>query len=480
MSNTRCSPVICLVRIKRLGGFYDGMPRLPLLRVWVTFSAVAKEFCGSEKLPYIMGRTGIGVKFSGQITLIRASKQVHSKWYLETYPDVAALGMDAATHYLLYGAAMGRNPGKKFDTRFYQASYPDAAASNLNPVVHYVLHGHDKDYATRPPQKTRNEARSPINMARNKLLALGFTQQPLEEIRDIACSDPDPLTRAMAYRELALWHMRENISAGYRTAIDYIERAKACAPPRDFQGKLITAEIMCHYFLDDPVASRAVYDRAALAGKVTPDMLLAGINLEPTPEGRIAWINQVLRHYGISPVTLLPDHGQPLYDRLTSTVNLPAVIDEPKVTVLIAAYDAAEMLATALRSLQEQTWKNLEILVLDDCSPNPSTCEIAELFAASDPRIRLIRMEENGGAYVARNRGLDEATGEYVTIHDADDWSHPLKIETQVRFMQAHADVMGCTSEQARCKDDLSFEKLRGGGGFYGLKPLVFVVGAPP
>jgi glycosyltransferase involved in cell wall biosynthesis len=77
-----------------------------------------------------------------------------------------------------------------------------------------------------------------------------------------------------------------------------------------------------------------------------------------------------------------------------------------------------------------------------------------------------VRMAENGGAYVARNQGLDMATGEFVTLNDADDWSHPKKIETQVRFMMENPKVMGCTSEQYRCLNDFCVTKIRGTGGF--------------
>nr|WP_280922928.1 glycosyltransferase family A protein [Rubellimicrobium aerolatum] len=140
--------------------------------------------------------------------------------------------------------------------------------------------------------------------------------------------------------------------------------------------------------------------------------------------------------------------------------------DGPRVTVLMAAYEAAATIGTALRSLRAQTWADLEILVLDDASPTDAMARVVRAHAAEDPRIRLIRLERNGGAYIARNRGLDEATGELVTIHDADDWSHPAKIETQARFLLETPRVMGCTSEQARVLDDLSFRKLRGGGGF--------------
>lgn len=401
--------------------------------------------------------------FKEQLRLAKSTKQIHSTWYSETYPEVADLGLDPATHYLRYGAAMGRNPGKNFHTRFYLDTYPDAATSGLNPLVHYALHGQAAGYLTRP-QNT--DPRKQINVIRTKLLSLGFTERPIAELTEIATTSDNAEARALAARELALWHMRAKTDDDYRTALDWIARARPDAPDLDFRSKLSTVELLCHYHLGDHATGLAAYDRAALAGEATPDLTLARVNYAQTPEDRVLWVNQVLARYGIEPVTLLPDHGQPAYDRLTCALDLPKITDGPKVTVLIAAYDAADMLPTALRSLQEQTWTNLEIIVLDDCSPSPDTLRVAQDFAARDPRIQVVRMEQNGGAYVARNHGLDMATGEFVTLHDADDWSHPRKIETQVRFMLDNPEVMGCTSEQARCQDDLSFGKMRGTGGF--------------
>jgi glycosyltransferase involved in cell wall biosynthesis len=401
------------------------------------------------------------MNFSDQVQLIKRSKQLHNAWYRETYPEVADLAMDSAEHYLRYGAAMGRNPGKNFDTRFYANSHPDVAESGLNPLVHFALHGSGKGYLCR---QSANRGSEQVDVIRTKLLSLGFTERPLRELNDLLATSPDPETRAHAARELALWHMREKSGQGYRTALDYIAKARADAPDLDFRSKLTTAELLCHYHLGAATAGQECYERAALAGEVTPDVTLAWVNFQPTPETRVAWINTMLERHGVEPVTLLPDDGRPPYDRLTCAVDLPKVTDGPRVTVLIAAYDAAEMLPTALRSLQEQTWQNLEIIVLDDCSPTLETVEVARRFAAVDPRIRVIRMPENGGAYVARNRGLDEATGEFVTLHDADDWSHPRKIETQVRFLMDNPDVVGCMSEQARQRSDLSFQRWTGQG----------------
>lgn len=401
------------------------------------------------------------MNFTQELSLIRSSRQVHSKWYLKTYPEVAALGLDPAAHYLRYGAAMGRNPGNSFNTRFYLEAHPDAVESGLNPLIHYVLHGRDRGYPISPP---KNHALNQHQVIRNKLLSLGFTERPLEEFREVLEANSDPQAQALAARELALWCMREKTDEGYRTALKYNDKARAVAPDLDFRSKLATAELLCHYFLNNREAGRAAYNRAALVGEGTSDLLLAWANFQPTPEGRIVWINQALANSNISPVALMPDEGKSPYDRLTSAIILPAVTGGPKVTVLIAAYDAAEVLPTALRALQEQTWKNLEILVIDDCSPTSGTCEVAERFAAADPRIRLIRMKQNGGAYVARNCGLDEATGEYITLHDADDWSHPQKIEAQMNHLAQHPELIGSFSAQARAQNDLTFSRWTGAG----------------
>lgn len=305
-----------------------------------------------------------------------------------------------------------------------------------------------------------------INVIRTKLLNLGFTERPLSELTDIATTHDDPVVRAMAARELALWYIRTKNEDHYRIALYWIEHARPAAPDFDFDAKLSTIELLCHYYLGKRAVGLATYDRAVMAGEGVPDLTLARVNFERSPEGRIVWINEVLTSYGIEPVGLLPDEGQCSYDRLTCANPLPKVIEGPKVTVLVAAYDAADTLHTALRSLQEQTWTNLEIIVLDDCSPSMDTMQVAERFAAIDPRIQVVRMAENSGAYVARNHGLDMATGEFVTLHDADDWSHPRKIETQVRFMMNDPQLMGCTSRQARITEDFEFSVIRKNGAF--------------
>lgn len=103
---------------------------------------------------------------------------------------------------------------------------------------------------------------------------------------------------------------------------------------------------------------------------------------------------------------------------------------KPLVSVIVPAWNAAATLRETLRSVSQQTYANLEILVVDDGSSD-ETAAVAQEFCQSEPRARLIR-KENGGVASARNRGIEEARGEWVAPIDADDLWHPTKIEKQL------------------------------------------------
>lgn len=103
----------------------------------------------------------------------------------------------------------------------------------------------------------------------------------------------------------------------------------------------------------------------------------------------------------------------------------------PTVSVVIPTYNAAELLPEAVESVLSQTYRDFEIVVVDDGSTD-ETPAVMEEYAED---VRYIR-KENGGSASARNRGIEEARGEYVAFLDADDRWRPAKLETQ---MDAHA-----------------------------------------
>ena len=91
-----------------------------------------------------------------------------------------------------------------------------------------------------------------------------------------------------------------------------------------------------------------------------------------------------------------------------------------KVSAIVAIYKSEKFLPKLIDSIINQTWQNLEILLVDDGSPDNSGA-ICDDYASRDDRIRVIH-KKNGGACEARNVGLAEATGEYILIIDGDDW----------------------------------------------------------
>jgi len=400
------------------------------------------------------------MEIPAQKSLIARSGLFDPRWYLRTYPEVARAGMDPLTHFLTLGAAMGRDPGPGFDTRNYQRSCPEAEREGLNPVVHYLLKG---CAAGLVPQAGGPVDLARLDLLRGCLLTLGFTDQPLTEMEQIAAQG-QPAERVRAAHELAQWHMRAKTPTGYRKAMGFIGQARSGASELSLRSALLTLELLCLYHLDDRAAADAVFRREAMAGALSADALLVRANFHTTPQMRLATINTALARFGIPPLALADGPAPTAYDRLSVATPVAPVTDGPLVSVLVAAFDAAETLPATLRSLQEQSWQNLDIIVLDDCSPTDATRRTAEAFAAGDPRIRVIRLAQNGGAYVARNHGLDLARGDFVTLQDADDWAHPLRIEMQMRFMAENPQVIGCTTEQARARDDLSFTRWTGEG----------------
>lgn len=103
------------------------------------------------------------------------------------------------------------------------------------------------------------------------------------------------------------------------------------------------------------------------------------------------------------------------------------------VSVIIPVYNREKTIEEAVRSVLVQTYANLEILVVDDCSTD-STVAVVENIR--DDRIRIIRCEKNGGACKARNMGIENAKGEFIAFHDSDDTWHKDKLEKSMYYLQ--------------------------------------------
>jgi len=108
------------------------------------------------------------------------------------------------------------------------------------------------------------------------------------------------------------------------------------------------------------------------------------------------------------------------------------VSNKPKVSVILAVYNAAQFLNKCIDSIINQTLNNIEIICVDDCSSDDSLA-ILHAYAEKDSRIKVIQQNSNRGAGAARNAGLEIANGEYLSFLDADDYfsSDMLKVSVE-------------------------------------------------
>lgn len=132
----------------------------------------------------------------------------------------------------------------------------------------------------------------------------------------------------------------------------------------------------------------------------------------------------------------------------------PAREQHELVSVIMSAYNAADTIGYAARSILSQSHGNLELLICDDCSTDDTPAVLAEL--SKDPRVRLFRSAAQQGTYNIRNNLIQEARGSYVTFQDADDFAFADRIERQLAFLK-HEGAAAVVAQWLRVTADGEF-----------------------
>lgn len=115
------------------------------------------------------------------------------------------------------------------------------------------------------------------------------------------------------------------------------------------------------------------------------------------------------------------------------------------VSVITAAYNCSSTIGETIESVLVQTWVNWEMIIVDDCSTD-NTVEVVNEYIKKDSRIKLIQLEKNSGAAVARNRAIKASVGKYIALLDSDDLWKPNKLERQIDFMKSRDLSMSFTA----------------------------------
>ena len=378
--------------------------------------------------------------------VLKASKWVNGKWYVEQYPDVGLLGMDPIEHYLAIGARLGRDPCKRFSTTYYLKAYPDVAQSGMNPLVHWVQFGEKEGRESKP-----NGFQSYIDA-----LWQGHSKTAVRQLKKMVSSERiySPGERWNALWHLARWAFFEG---DYEQALALALQMDSVDPSRRLRKERVLLISCCYQVLGNVDAGLPLINDYTAAYGFDADITLVRANAATSDDERLAIINSMYQHYGLHtltkwnqdlPLTLHNLHGEQAIDE--------NVEQKEKVSIIIPAFNAAGRMEVVLNSLLNQTWRNIEVIVVDDCSDD-HTMDIVRSVAERDPRVIPVQQEQNGGAYKARNKGLQVASGDFITTHDSDDWSHPQKIETQVKALLADSALMGVALHWVRATEQLIF-----------------------
>jgi len=364
----------------------------------------------------------------------------------------------AIRHYLKTGAAQGLDPCPVFDTRWYLSKYPDVRSSGYNPLLHFLLFGLAEGRLPGPSGLTPDYIvrKEPTRADELRLKAWGgFPQLVMPKLARLADDHMD----AQAAWALAGWYYAHG---DFEQALQRVMQVQSFGDG-ELNKSTMVAMARCYAQLgmsEETIALvKETREKSLHTGELPYVAANAAIMSGDPSKGMLA-LSEVYTRAGLCPVSLKTDKGAASTSILASLASdAPPVIHEgpqAKVSVVIPAYNAAGTLPIALNSLLKQTWRSLEIIVVDDCSED-DTEEVVKAFAAADGRVAYLRNEQNMGAYPSRNRGMKAATGDFVTVHDSDDWSHPQKIERQVQPLLLDSSKVATYSAWVRVTEGLLF-----------------------
>jgi len=146
-------------------------------------------------------------------------------------------------------------------------------------------------------------------------------------------------------------------------------------------------------------------------------------------------VNSMLERHGMTTISS-DDHNNSLAIEYIQCEAESMSSHNEMVSVIMTVYGKDKYLDVAINSILYQTHNNLELIIVDDLSPDDAWKYLQEL-SKKDSRIKLLQVEKNGGTYLAKNLGLTKAKGDYIAFMDSDDWTHPQRIERQITALKS-------------------------------------------
>tara|TARA_Y100001956_G_scaffold78101_1_gene89370 strand:- start:5361 stop:7418 length:2058 start_codon:yes stop_codon:yes gene_type:complete len=392
------------------------------------------------------------------VSLIKSSGKFDKQFYLSQQPGVNFEHLsekNVIRHYLEVGERNGLNPSGVFSTSWYLSQYPDVADSGMSPLVHFILFGEKEGRFSSESMYLRSASflKTQITDLTTEYLWGGYSVQSLKALRKLYNDE----TLSHEIRFLAAWHAARwyYFNHQYEQAL----RLSKLVQRLDNEYALNITAVLMHAFLffklNDIQAARTSCIRYLECNPSDPNILLTMSNLEHSAENKLKWINKIFSNNGLS--LLSAGEGKQELSFASIECQSEEVVSGRLVSVIMPTYNAGKRVLVAIRSLINQSWSNIEIIVVDDCSTDDTVDHIKQHYS-NDSRVKLVQQPQNGGAYKARNSGLKFARGDFITTHDSDDWSHPQKVALQVEYLDMNPEVMGVATHWVRATDNVEFQ----------------------
>lgn len=229
--------------------------------------------------------------------------------------------------------------------------------------------------------------------------------------------------------------------------------------PEDLELRLVVAA--AHFELNDIYSAGKILEKArelpkAIRFREELDLYGYAIARKNGAYLAIRKLNPMFRRLGCSDLTikrgasgnfddfaLAPEQEKP------EETEYPPLTDGPLVSVVMTSFNSSDFIDTAIESILNQRYRNIELIVVDDMSTDDTPDKLLR-WRDNDSRVRPILKTENSGTYVSKNMGLLSAVGTYAALHDSDDWSHPDRIGKSVAVLEQRRDLQALTTDWLR------------------------------
>jgi|GEM_PF-2503745 len=275
---------------------------------------------------------------------------------------------------------------------------------------------------------------------------------------DMAKNHIEHLLYHKRYRQFHHEFIKEIISFYPKVVFDFLKGQKEKSGTLDisyYQG-LYIALLQQYYPLDTHVDSYLSGFLSYQADDEYTDKRCLYNNIAlHMPQAKLSNLNQIFTHHQLDRIELSDEQQQFMVTNLSVVEQLNEQKKSQdnnhlhKVTVIVTTYNASATIDSCIHSLLQQTWRNVEIIVIDDASSDDTLLRLQRI-KENFTDLKVISLPKNVGTFAAKSIGAQYATGAFLTCQDSDDWAHPQKIAEQVRPLIEDASIIATTSHWLR------------------------------